>query len=107
METLPKPGDRIKLCDLKKNTDLNGICCTCIKVLPIEKTNINKKPSVIIRLDFKLKERYTFKTQPHNYCVGILCPPPTQKEMNSIFNFTKNASIQENKNGSITLTPKK
>jgi hypothetical protein len=110
MDTLPKQGDRIKLCDLKTNTDLNGICGTCIKVLPIETydpyrpNNVNKKPSVIIRLDFKFKEKYTFKIQPHNYCVGISCPLPTQNEMNSILNFTKNASIQENTNGSITLT---
>ena len=113
MDTLPKQGNRIKLCDLKTNTDLNGICGTCINVLPIETydpyrpNNVNKKPSVIIRLDFEFKGRYTFKIQPYNYCVGISCPPPTQKEMHSIFNFSNNASIQENKDGSLTFTPKK
>ena len=107
MATFPYPSARIKLCDLKTYTELNNIIGTCIKVLPVENTNINKKPCVIIRLDFEFKGRYTFKIQPYNYCVGISCPPPTQKEMHSIFNFSNNASIQENKDGSLTFTPKK
>jgi|OM-RGC.v1.028951001 hypothetical protein len=106
----PEPGTRVKIIDLTKYPELNNIIGTCDKVLsvepfdPLKDKEPNYNPTIIIRLDFMFKGSYRFKLKPKNYCVGISCPPPTQKEMNNIFNFTKTANVQENVDGSLSFT---
>lgn len=75
MDTFPKVGDTVQLCDLKTHTDLIGILCVCEEVFPVQKYDIHKpnyvhtKPYIKVRFDFKFKEKYTFKIQPENYRV--------------------------------------
>ena len=65
MSNFPSPGDVVKLCDYKTNTDLNGICCNCIKVIK----SANNKPFIIVILDFEYDGKYKYKIHPNNYKV--------------------------------------
>ena len=75
MDTFPKVGDTVRLCDLKTQTDLIGILCNCVKVYPVltydsHKPNyVNKQPCVDVMLDFKFKGKDTYKIKPENYRV--------------------------------------